>query len=94
MSEAFHSVKVYVQVKVVFDETGLMHPRAVEWEDGLTYHIDRVLDIRPSYAARAGGQGDRYKVRIGGQETYLFFEHNADISSPITGRWFVERRGM
>ena len=92
MSKPQRPIKVYVPVKVTFDETGRMYPRAVEWEDGHTYAIDRLLDIRPAYAARAGGQGDRYKVRIGAQETYLFFEHNADYGSPITGRWFVERK--
>lgn len=92
MSKSQLPIKVYVSMKVAFDETGRMFPRAVVWEDGHTYKIDRLLDIRPSFAARTGGQGDRYKVRIGGQETYLFFEHSANFGSPITGRWFVERR--
>ena len=51
-------IKVYVPVRVAFDETGRMFPRAIRWEDGQVYEIDRVLDVRPSYAARAGGQGD------------------------------------
>ena len=43
--------------------------------DELAQKIDRVLDVRAAAAARAGGHGDRYTVRIGGQITYLFFEH-------------------
>lgn len=85
-------IKVYVPVKVAFDELGRMFPRAIEWEDGEVYEIDKVLNVRPAYAERAGGQGDRYTVRMRGKETYLFFEHSTDFGSPITGRWFVERR--
>ena len=31
-------------------------------------HIDRVIDIRPAYAAKAGGQGDRYTIQVMAQE--------------------------
>jgi hypothetical protein len=41
---------------------------------------------------KAGGQGDRYTVQIGGKQSYLFFEHNTDVSARDIGRWFVERR--
>ena len=92
MDPAVSPVKVYLPVRVVFDRDGHMYPRAVRWEDGRVYPIDRVLDLRPAPALRAGGQGDRYTVRVGGQETYLFFEHNSEFGSPVTGRWFVERR--
>lgn len=85
-------IKVYVPVTVAFDGQGRMFPRAIVWEDGEVYEIDKVLNVRPSYAARAGGQGDRYTVRLRGRETYIFFEHSADFGSPILGRWFVERR--
>ena len=52
-------IKVYVPVEVAFDENGHMYPRLIHWEDGKTYEIDRILDVRPAPAARAGGQGDR-----------------------------------
>lgn len=86
------SIKTYVHVNVDFDDAGRMHPTRILWEDGMMYEIDRVLDVRPAFAARAGGQGDRYTIRLGGQITYLFFEHNADYGSRIPGRWFVERK--
>lgn len=85
-------IKVYVPVDVAFNECGQMYPRVIHWEDGKKYEVDRVLDIRPAPAARAGGQGDRYKIRMNGKETYIFFEHNTEYGSQITGRWFVERR--
>ena len=87
------SIKTYVHVSVDFDDTGRMHPTSILWEDGTHYEIDRVMDVRPAFAARAGGQGDRYTIRLGEQITYLFFEHNVDYGSHIPGRWFVERKG-
>ena len=47
--------------------------------------------MRPAAAQKAGGQGDRYTVRIGGRESYLFFERGT-AKDPFVGRWFVERR--
>ena len=86
------SRKVYVPVEVAFTEEGTMLPRALRWEDGTVYPIDRVLDIRPANAAKAGGHGDRYTVRIAGRETYLFFEHSVEADAARPGKWFVERR--
>lgn len=85
-------IKTYVDVRVDFREDGRMVPRCIRWVDGHTYEIDRVLDVRSANAARAGGQGDRYTIKMKGQETYLFFEHSADFGNPIVGRWFVERK--
>lgn len=69
-----------------------MLPREIVWEDGHRYEIDRVIDIRPAYAAKAGGQGDRYTIKVGGKQTYLYFERSANLSGNIIGRWFVERK--
>ena len=85
--------KVYVAVNVDFREDGIMLPRKIIWEDGTGYEIDRVLDIRPSFAAKAGGQGDRYTVKIKGQTNYIFFERNHSMNGNNIGRWFVERKG-
>lgn len=86
------SPKVYVAVKADFNEEGLMLPREIIWEDGMKYEIDRVLDIRQAAAMKAGGQGDRYTVRINGQQSYLFFERSTNQTGNNLGRWFVERR--
>jgi hypothetical protein len=64
----------------------------ITWEDGTAYPIDRVLDIRPSFSAKAGSQGDRYMVRLGNHYSYLFFERNAVAQGNLLGRWFVERQ--
>ena len=89
---AENRVKVYVQVRVDFREDGVMLPRRIIWEDGREYEIDRVTDIRQAAAMRAGGQGDRYTVRIGGQQSYLFFERSPNQTGSCIGRWFVERK--
>ena len=89
---AENGIKVYVQVKVDFREDGVMLPRRIVWEDGREYEIDRVTDIRQAAAMRAGGQGDRYTVRIGGKQSYLFFERSSNQTGNCIGRWFVERK--
>jgi hypothetical protein len=86
------SPKVYVAVKADFNEDGIMLPREITWEDGTKYAIDRVLDIRQAAAMKAGGQGDRYTVRINGSQSYLFFERSTNQTGNNLGRWFVERR--
>lgn len=86
------AIKVYISVAVDFDCFGQMIPKSLTWEDGHQYEIERLLDVRPSFAARAGGQGDRYTVRIGNQEKHLFFEHNPEYGQKTLGRWFVERK--
>ena len=84
--------KVYVAVKADFNEDGIMLPREITWEDGTKYAIDRVLDIRQAAAMKAGGQGDRYTVRINGSQSYLFFERSTNQTGNNLGRWFVERK--
>ena len=90
--ETEKTVKVYVPVEVCFGEDGRMLPRAITWEDGHRSEIDRVTDIRPAPALKAGGRGDRYTVLIGGKQSYLFFERSAQVVGCRLGRWFVERK--
>lgn len=84
--------KTYVAVDVHFNEDGMMLPRRITWEDGQSYDIDRVKQIRQAAAAKAGGQGDRYTVVVNGMERYLFFERSTKLTGNNIGRWFVERK--
>ena len=84
--------KVYVKVIVAFDEDGNMRPATLTWEDGTSYEIDQVIGKRMAAAQKAGGCGDRYTIRVGGQETYLFFEHSTTPYAGNPGQWFVERK--
>ena len=73
--------KVYVSVMAKFDLEGNVTPVSVTWEDGHIYSIDRVTKKIRAASMKAGGQGIRYTVEIGGKETFLFYEKP---------RWFVE----
>jgi len=74
-----------------FSKDGRLLPLSITWEDGREFIIDQVLDIRQAAAMKAGGQGDRYTVRVQGRDKYLFFERNAINGGNNIGRWFVER---
>ena len=84
--------KVYVAVIASFSEDGNLFPRRLHWEDGREYSIEKILDVRPVAALKAGGQGDRYTVQINGHQSYLFFERSPNISGTNLGKWFVERK--
>lgn len=90
-TESSSENRVYVDVTVDFDRYGRMFPRSICWEDSRIYTIDRVLEMRPSYSRKAGGQGDMYVVKVQGFEKHLFFERNAESFSGSVGRWFMAR---
>ena len=75
--------RVDVAVLAEYDVEGRIRPLRVTWEDGSSFEIDRVLDVRPAASTKVGGAGIRYTVRIGRAETYLFLEEN---------KWFVEAK--
>ena len=84
--------KVYVSVIASFSEDGNLFPRRLRWEDGREYSIEKILDVRPVAALKAGGQGDRYTVQINGHQSYLFLERSPNIRGTNLGKWFVERK--
>lgn len=75
--------KVFVEVLVKYTAEGSKIPLSVIWENGRKYSIDRVLEIKQAASLKVGGQGMRYKCRIGGKETCLWLED---------GKWFVEAK--
>lgn len=72
--------KKYVPVTVRFDINGKMRPLSIEFDEGQTFTIDKILDVRRAACQSVGGVGDRYTCLILGIETYLWFEK---------GKWFV-----
>lgn len=80
----------YLTVWVRFRNDGLMLPRAILWDDGRHYIIDKVKSIEKAAARKSGGQGDRYTVVIGGKLYDLFFEHSTRPDSCRIGRWFLD----
>ena len=75
--------KTYVEVTASFSPDGIVIPLSIKWHNGVVYTVDRVLNIRPCAALKAGGCGLRYTCRIRGQQTYLFLDKD---------RWFVEKK--
>ena len=77
-------MKQYISVTARFDEDGNLLPLKIHWNDGRSFEIDKVTDIRYAASLKVGGAGLRYTCRIAGAEKYLFLEEN---------RWFVDARG-
>lgn len=73
--------KRYVEVTVRYKEDGSVWPLSITWDDGRTFHIDQITDVRQAASLKVGGMGVRYIVCIGQHTTCLFFEDP---------RWFVE----
>lgn len=73
--------KKYIPVEAYFNEDGKIIPKKIFWNDGRTFIIDRILDIRHAASLKAGGCGIRYTCRILGQKKYLFLEET---------KWFIE----
>lgn len=73
--------KIYVKVNADFGLDGKIVPQSIVWEDGRTFTVDDVIDIRRAASLKAGGQGTRYTCMIAGKERYLFYEDPS---------WFVE----
>lgn len=74
-------MKINLQVNADFDIDGNIRPRAITWEDGRVFEIDRILDARMAPALVAGGLGMRYLCRIRGKVVKLFNDE---------GKWFME----
>ena len=73
--------KVFVEVIAKFTKDGKKVPLIIKWEDGRSFDIDRIIDIRRAASLKAGGQGIRYKCRINGRETYLCWKTTSGSST-------------
>lgn len=76
-------MKKYIAVAAHFDVEGKVLPIMFWWDDGKSYEIDKVMDIRRAASLKAGGIGFRYTCRILGRERYLYFDD-------YERKWFVE----
>ena len=74
--------KTFVKVLTEIDENGKKTPKIIDF-DGKKFEIDRVIDVKKCSSMKVGGVGERYRVRINGKATYIFFEDN---------KWFVEEK--
>ncbi len=75
--------KVFVETLVKCSAEGQQVPLEIVWEDGRSFSIDKITEIKKAASLKVGGQGLRYTCRVHGKETYLFLEED---------RWFMEGR--
>ena len=54
--------KVYVAVVARYSPEGELRPLSVQWEDGRSFSIDRILDVRRAASLKAGGAGIRLSL--------------------------------
>lgn len=73
--------KKYVSVAAIFSEGGKVLPTALIWEDGRTFEIDKIVDMRKAASLKCGGCGTRYICNIRGKQIALFKDDD---------RWFME----
>ena len=51
--------KVYVPVQARFSSTGYIMPYNITWENGRSYRIDSVSEVRKAFARHSSDQGYR-----------------------------------
>lgn len=73
-------MKQYISVTAKFDSDGNILPLSINWDDGRSFNIDRIIDVRYAASLKAGGAGIRYTCRIRQSEKHLYLEDN---------RWFI-----
>ncbi len=78
----YNQFNVYVNVNAQFTESGEVIPKSIIWTDGVTYEINRIIDVRRAACLRAGGRGIRFTCIIDGNEKHLYYEDGK--------KWFVE----
>ena len=75
-------MKIDIEVNADFTLDGTIRPKYIRWEDGRTFAIDRILDVRRAASLKAGGVGMRYICKICGKQVALWNEE---------GKWFMEK---
>lgn len=73
--------KKYISLIAKFTEDGRVLPSAILWEDGRTFSIDQITDIRKAASLKAGGIGVRYTCLVLGKQVFLYKDED---------RWFME----
>lgn len=77
--------KVYLAMVFYVDRGGKMTPTNIQWENGRTYHIDKVLNKRISHPEYVGASiTGRYDVVVEGKKKILYLD-------TTTNQWFIER---
>lgn len=60
---------------------GMVIPLSIKWDDGQTFDISKVCDVKKQASLKGGGMGFRFTCKISGKEKYLWLDGYT---------WFVE----
>ena len=71
-----------VNVIAEFTASGQLIPMAIRWKDGRIFDIEKVIYSNKCVGVVSGKASHRFKILVGGEERYLFYEAN--------GQWFIE----
>ena len=71
----------FIDVVAFMPSTGKVVPRAIIWETGQTFEIDKILDIQKLASTKGGGAGIRFLCKIKGQSKSIFLKGYT---------WFIE----
>lgn len=67
-----------------------MIPRAIIWNDGRVFEIEKVISYYPAASTEKGMSGNCYTVIIRGKTRMLYFQRSPKEYISQTGRWYVE----
>lgn len=70
-----------ISVIAKFSTSGNVTPISILWEDGRTFEIDHITDIRKAASLKAGGIGMRYTCMIRNRQRYIYKDED---------KWFME----
>jgi len=77
-------LKQYVDIEVLHTKEGKARPMKIIMENGCSYEIDKIHEVKRLASTKVGGMGMCYMVSINGHKTRIFDEEN--------GQWFVEAK--
>ncbi len=78
-----HTIFMRKDIDVIakMNTSGVITPIKILWDNGKSYEIDKVLDIRKKASLKGGGMGIRYTCKIKEKERFLWLDGYV---------WFVE----
>ena len=77
--------KIYVTVILRVNTKGQSIPIEIEWDDGQTYKINRILGVKMHPPLNVSGiLTRRFRIIVSGKERYLYCETE-------TNKWFVKK---
>lgn len=71
----------YINVIAKMEIDGIPKPIEIIWENGKSYNISKITDIRKKASTKGGGAGLRYTCIINDKERFLFL---------VDYKWLIE----